>query len=106
MTTPAGALSEKHTCQILPDTIDGPLYTAEQLYIPPGHFSNPMENIMAATQYLNSLPIPGNSPGERVARQAIAWLQTTITQQAQYSVSCPHLHVRSKLESAGANKLT
>ncbi|KAI4981570.1 hypothetical protein ZWY2020_022062 [Hordeum vulgare] len=59
---------------------------------PQGHFSNPMDNVLAATRHLESLPIYGNSTGEVEARNAIEMLKTALVQHAQYSHSLDQLH--------------
>jgi hypothetical protein len=59
---------------------------------PPGHFSNPVDNLFVATTTLAALPITGNMPVEIEARNAIEKLKTTMVQQANYSYSRERLH--------------
>lgn len=59
---------------------------------PAGHYSNPVDNVLAATQNLAAIPITGNSPVEIEARNAIEMLKTAVTQQANYSYSQQRLH--------------
>ncbi|KAI5020702.1 hypothetical protein ZWY2020_045590 [Hordeum vulgare] len=59
---------------------------------PQGHFSNPVDNVLAATRHLESLSIYGNSPAEIEARNAIEMLKTTVVQNAQFSHSLDRLH--------------
>ncbi|KAI5000110.1 hypothetical protein ZWY2020_004699 [Hordeum vulgare] len=72
---------------------------------PRGHFSNPVDNVLAATRHLESLPIHGNTPAEIEARNAIEMLKTAVVQNAQFSHSPERLHstpqasyTRSRLE--------
>lgn len=57
-----------------------------------GHFSNPVDNVLAATRHLESLPIYGNSQAEIEARNAIEMLKTAVVQHAQYSHGLDRLH--------------
>ncbi|KAI4989864.1 hypothetical protein ZWY2020_038227 [Hordeum vulgare] len=50
--------------------------------MPQGHFSNPMDNVLAATRHLESLSIHGNTPAEIEARNAIEMLKTAVDQNA------------------------
>ncbi|KAI5019429.1 hypothetical protein ZWY2020_044317 [Hordeum vulgare] len=59
---------------------------------PQGHFSNPVDNVLAATRHLESLPIHGNTPAEIEARNAIEMLKTAVVQNAQFSHSPERLH--------------
>ena len=81
--TPPDAIPRMHTTGPQPN-VQLP-QTPYQFRTPPGQYNNPMANVMAATHYLTSLPILGNSPEDQVARQAVDWLKTVVTQQAQYS---------------------
>ena len=63
---------------------------------PRGHFSNPVDNVLAATRHLESLPIHGNTPAEIEARNAIEMLKTAVVQNAQFSHSPERLHSRSE----------
>ena len=55
--------------------------------MPAGHFSNPVDNMLAAATNLVALPITWNTPFEIEARNAIDMLKTTVAQQANYSYS-------------------
>ncbi|KAI5001229.1 hypothetical protein ZWY2020_011286 [Hordeum vulgare] len=59
---------------------------------PQFHFSNPVDNVLAATRHLESLPIQGNTPVEREARNAVEMLKTAVVQNAQFSHSLERLH--------------
>lgn len=54
---------------------------------PEGHYSNPVDNMLAAAHNLTVIPITGNSPAEIEARNAIEMLKTAVVQQANYSYS-------------------
>ncbi|KAI4965102.1 hypothetical protein ZWY2020_057506 [Hordeum vulgare] len=72
---------------------DQPMDThATRFQTPRGHFSNPIDNVMAATRHLESLLIYGNTPAEIEARNAIEMLKTVVVQHAQYSHSLDRLH--------------
>ena len=47
---------------------------------PPGHYSNPLDNIVAAASRLAALPIDGESPVAVETRRARVLLQTALTQ--------------------------
>ncbi|KAI5000828.1 hypothetical protein ZWY2020_010787 [Hordeum vulgare] len=59
---------------------------------PRGHFSNPRDNVLAATRILESRLIYENSPTEIEARNTIKMLKTTVVQHAQYSHSLDRVH--------------
>ena len=59
---------------------------------PPGHNSNPLDNIVAAASRLAALPIDGESPVAVEARRARDLLQTTLNQQQAYSHSRERIH--------------
>ncbi|KAI4986335.1 hypothetical protein ZWY2020_018965 [Hordeum vulgare] len=63
-----------------------------RLRTPQGHFSNQVDNVLAATRHLESLPIHGNTPAEIEARNAIEMLKTAVVQNAQFSHSLDRLH--------------
>ena len=65
---------------------------ATRFQTPRGHFSNPVDNVLAATRHLESLSIYGNSLDEIEARNAIEMLKTVVVQHAQYSHSLDRLH--------------
>ncbi|KAI4994234.1 hypothetical protein ZWY2020_029282 [Hordeum vulgare] len=65
---------------------------ATRFQTPWGHFSNPVDNMLAATRHMESLPIYGNTPAEIEARNAIEMLKTAVVQHAQYSHSLDRLH--------------
>ncbi|KAI5014094.1 hypothetical protein ZWY2020_055484 [Hordeum vulgare] len=60
--------------------------------MPQDHFSYPVDNVLAATRHLESLPIHGNTPAEIEARNAIEMLKTVVVQNAQFSHSLERLH--------------
>ena len=51
---------------------------------PPGHYSNPLDNIVAAASRLAALPTDGESPVAVEARRARDLLQTALNQQQAY----------------------
>ncbi|KAI4978373.1 hypothetical protein ZWY2020_014927 [Hordeum vulgare] len=65
---------------------------APRFQTPRGHFSNPVDNVLAATRHLESLPIYGISPGEVEARNTNEMLKTAVVQHAQYSHILDWLH--------------
>ena len=48
---------------------------------PPGHFSNPLENLIAASARLAALPVDGDSPTAVEMRRVRELLQTALAQQ-------------------------
>ena len=59
---------------------------------PPGHYSNPLDNIVAAASRLAALPVKGESPVEVETRRTRELLQTALTQQQAYSYSRERIH--------------
>ena len=59
---------------------------------PPGHYSNPLDNIVAVASRLAALPIEGTSPVAMEARRAKELLDTALTQQQAYSYSRERIH--------------
>ena len=59
---------------------------------PPGHYSNPLDNIVVAASRLAALPIEGTSPIAMEARRAKELLDTALTQQQAYSYSRERIH--------------
>ena len=49
--------------------------------VPPGHFSNPLENLIAASARLAALPMEGDSPTVIKTRRVRELLQTALAQQ-------------------------
>ena len=68
--------------------------------IPPGHFSNPLENLIAASARLAALPMEGDYPTGIETRRVRELLQTALAQQDAYSYSRDRIH--STLAQAGA----
>ena len=94
-----------NTPQLTPGTVQQPGNRQEEPAQPPlthspprrfqtprGHFSNPVDNMLAATQNMEALPMNGNSPIVVEARNAIEMLKTAVVQQAQYSYSRDRMH--------------
>ncbi|KAI4994316.1 hypothetical protein ZWY2020_029364 [Hordeum vulgare] len=77
---PAGGLGRPPNPPIQPTEGQIPRFRT-----PRGHFSNPVDNVLAATRHLESLPIHGNTPAEIEARNAIEMLKTVVVQNAQFS---------------------
>ena len=59
---------------------------------PPGHYSNPMDNIVAAASRLAAIPIEGDSPVAVETRRVKELLQTALVQQEAYSYSRDRIH--------------
>ena len=68
--------------------------TAPPHYVPtpPGHYSNPLENMIAAAARLATLPAEGDSPTAIETRMARELLQTALAQQEAYSYSRDRIH--------------
>ena len=62
-----------------------------RFHTPPGHYNNPTDNVYAATQALDHIPL-GNSPREIETRRAIDMLRTAVVQQAKYPDNRSGLH--------------
>ena len=60
--------------------------------IPPGHFSNPMENLIAASARLAALPVDGDDPTAVETRRIRELVQTALAQQETYSYSRDRIH--------------
>ena len=60
--------------------------------IPPGHYANPLENMVAAAAWLAALPIDGDSPTAIETRRVRELLQTALAQQEAYSYSRDRIH--------------
>ena len=63
-------------------------------YVPilEGHFSNPMENLIAASARLVALPMDGDDPTAVETRRVRELLQTALAQQETYSYSRDMIH--------------
>ena len=59
---------------------------------PPGHYSNPLENMIAAATRLAALPIDGDSPTAVETHRVRELLQTALVQQEAYSYSRDRIH--------------
>ena len=59
---------------------------------PPGHYSNPLENMIAAATRLAALLVEGDSPTVVETRRVRELLQTTLAQQEAYSYSRDMIH--------------
>ena len=72
-----------------PQRIDNPpRYTTP----PPGHFSTPLDNMIATAFRLAAILIEGESPAAVETRRARDLLQTAMTQQQAYSYSRDRIH--------------
>ena len=60
--------------------------------IPPGHFSSPMENLIAASARLAALPVDGDDPTAVETRRIRELVQTALAQQETYSYSRDRIH--------------
>ena len=68
---------------VQPRTMDPPRQNnivPQYVPTPPGHYSNPLDNIVAAASRLAALPTDGESPVAVEARRARDLLQTTLNQ--------------------------
>ena len=59
---------------------------------PPGHFSNPADNMLAAATRLAAIPIEGESPAGVESWNAVELLQTAVAHQMAYSHSRDRVH--------------
>ena len=59
---------------------------------PPGHYSNPLDNMLTAASRLAALPVEGESPAAVETRRARELLQTALVQQEAYSYSRERIH--------------
>ena len=59
---------------------------------PPGHYSNPMDNLVAAAARLEAIPIEGDSPQAVETRRVKELLRTALDQQEAYSYSRDRIH--------------
>ena len=59
---------------------------------PPGHYSNPLDNMIAAATRLAALPLQDESPTVMEIRRAGELLQTDVAQQADYSYNRERIH--------------
>ena len=64
----------------------------QHVLTPPGHYSNPLDNMIAAAMRLAALPVEGESPTAIVTRWARELLQTAVAQQVAYSYSRERVH--------------
>ena len=77
---------------VQPRTTDLPRHNNVVPSTPPGHYSNPLDNIVAASSRLAALPTDGESPVAVEARRARDLLQTALNQQQAYSHSRERIH--------------
>ena len=78
-----------------PRVTDPPRRTHNPLqYVPapPGHFSTPLDNMIAAASRLAAIPMEGESPAVVETRRARDLLQTAMVQQQAYSYSRDRIH--------------
>src|SRR4051812_39203156 len=59
---------------------------------PSGHYSNPMDNLVAAAARLEAIPIEGDSPQVVETRRVKELLRTALVQQEAYSYSRDRIH--------------
>ena len=80
---------------IQPRATDPPhlnLSPPQHVPMPPGHFSNPLDNMIAAATRLAALLAQDGSPSAMEIRRAGELLQTAVAQQAAYSYSRDRIH--------------
>ena len=86
-----------------PCVIDPPrlhLTPPQQVLTPPGHFSNPLDNMIAAASRLAALPIEGESRAAVEARKAVELLQLEVL-----STRLTHTVVIEFINSSSKSKL-
>src|SRR3954462_6850939 len=66
--------------------------TPQAVPTPSGHYSNPMDNLVAATARLEAIPIEGDSPQAVETRRVKELLRTALVQQEAYSYSRDRIH--------------
>ena len=59
---------------------------------PPGHYSNPMDNLVAAAARLEAIPVEGDSPQAIETRRVKELLRAALIQQEAYSYSRDQIH--------------
>ena len=64
----------------------------QQVSTPPGHYSNPLDNMIAVASRLAALPVEAESPAVVGPRKDVELLQTAVAQQAAYSYSRERIH--------------
>ena len=75
---------------VQPRSMDPPRLDAtppQHVPTPTGHYSNPLDNMIAAATRLAALPVEGDSPAAVETRRVKELLQTTLAQQEAYSYS-------------------
>ena len=80
---------------VQPRAVDHPglnLTPPQYVLMPPGHYSNPLDNMIAAATRLAALSIQDESPTAMEIRRAGELLQTAVAQQAAYSYSREWIH--------------
>ena len=60
--------------------------------IPPGHFSNPMENLITTSARLAAFPVDGDDPTAVETRRIRELVQTALAQQEIYSYNRDRFH--------------
>ena len=65
---------------------------AQYVSTPPGHFSSPLDNMIAAASRLAAIPMEGDSMAVIETRRARDLLQTAVVQQQAYSYSRDRIH--------------
>ena len=65
---------------------------SQHISTPRGHYSNPLDIIVAAASRLAALQIEGESPVAVETRRAKELLQTALTQQQAYSYNHERIH--------------
>ena len=60
--------------------------------MPPSHFSNPLDNMIAAATRLAALPVQDESPAVMEIQRVGETLQTVVAQHAAYSYSHDRIH--------------
>src|SRR3954471_22239030 len=80
---------------VQPRLIDLPHHNAgvpQAVPTPPGHYSNPMDNLVAAVAGLEAIPIEGDSLQAIETRRVKELLRTALVQQEAYSYSRERIH--------------
>src|SRR4051812_37160159 len=80
---------------VQPLLIDLPRHNAgvpQAVPTPPGHYSNPMDNLVAAVARLEAIPVEGDSLQAIETRRVKELLRTALIQQEAYSYRRDRIH--------------
>src|SRR3954467_6672758 len=80
---------------VQPRVIDLPRHNPGEprvVHTPPDHYSNPLDNLVAAAARLEAIPVEGDSLQAIKTRRVKELLRTALVQQEAYSYSCERIH--------------